>query len=398
MYPKIHLKAKLKKTFLGHKHPWIFSGAIDQIEGDKSVLHGNVVSVFLDGVFLAHGYYNRQSQIAIRVLSWNEADTIDEEFFKQKIMQAYQTRKEYVLSDTTTAARIIFAESDFLPGFIVDKYNDTLILQIHTLGGEKLKKVFVDALVKVLKPSCVFEKSDVHSRRLEGLDEKNEALLYGVMKDEEEILEQGLMFHVDFLHGQKTGFFLDQRDNRLALRNYTSGRRVLNLCSYTGGFSVSALKGGASHVTSVDISEKAMEQCTKNVERNGFTHTQHWSQTQDAFEFLNAQKPGSYDVIVLDPPAFVKSKKDLDRGMKGYISLNQRALELLNDGGILMTCSCSGMVSDEQFFRMLSWASQAAGCLVQVLEKRAQPLDHPLTPYFPEGGYLKCYVLRKVQY
>lgn len=398
MYPKIHLKSKLKKTFLGHKHPWIFSGAIDRMESEKSALHGKLASIFLDGVFLAHGYYNKQSQIAVRILSWNEEEIIDREFFKRKISEAVSTRGEYVLNDTTTACRLVFAESDFLPGFIVDKYNNTLILQIHTLGAETLKQDFVDALTDVLSPLCIFEKSDAQARKLEGLPEKNEAVLYGKLQEEEVILEHGLKFRVDFLHGQKTGFFLDQRENRLALQGYVKDRKVLNICSYTGGFSVSALQGGATHVTSVDVSDRAILESTENVVLNGFEKDKHTAVTKDAFEFLKTTKPGTFDIIVLDPPAFVKSKKDIDRGLKGYISLNQRALEVLHDDGILMTCSCSGAVSDEQFFRMLSWSAQAAGCLVQVLEKRSQPLDHPLTPYFPEGGYLKCYIVRKVAY
>ncbi|MFN7160293.1 MAG: class I SAM-dependent rRNA methyltransferase [Candidatus Gracilibacteria bacterium] len=396
MYPKIHLKAKLKKTFLGHKHPWIFSGAIERIEGEKSALHGRLVSIFLDGIFLAHGYYNKQSQIAVRILSWNEADVIDVEFFKNKISQAAATRREYVLDENTTACRMVFAESDFLPGFIVDKYNNTLILQIHTLGAENLKDLFVQALIAVYSPECIYEKSDVSARKLEGLPEKKEGVLHGTLKEEEIILEHGLKFRVDFLHGQKTGFFLDQRENRLALQKYVKDRKVLNICSYTGGFSVSALQGGASHVSSVDISDHAVEEGINNVELNGFDKDKHWTEAKDAFEFLKNAKQGSYDVIILDPPAFVKSKKDIDRGMKGYISLNQRALEVLDNHGILMTCSCSGVVSDEQFFRMLSWAAQAAGCLVQVLEKKSQPLDHSLNPYFPEGNYLKCYIIRKI--
>lgn len=398
MYPKIHLKAALKKTFQGHKHPWFFSGAIDRVEGAREHIHGHLASIYVDGAFLAHGYYNAKSQIALRVLSWKEEEVIDKAYFVKKIQEAYATRKEWILKDGTTACRIVFAESDFLPGFIVDKYNETLVLQIHTLGAENLKEIFVKALVEVLSPACIYEKSDVGSRKLEGLPEREVGVLHGELPEQEIISEYGLKFGVQIAKGQKTGFFLDQRENRHTLQKYAKGKQVLNMCGYTGGFSMAALQGGAIHVTTVDTSESAIAGALENATLNGFSTEQHKGVTADAFDYLKNARPESFDLIVLDPPAFVKSRKDLERGMKGYISLNQLALEVLPENGLLMTCSCSSLVTDEQFFRMLSWASQAAGCLVQVVEKCSQPLDHPTTPYFPEGQYLKCYIVRKVSY
>jgi len=396
MYPKIHLKAKLRKMFLGHKHPWVFSGAIERVKCDREKLHGKLATIYLDGQFLAHGYYNNMSQIALRILSWKEDEKIDYDFFVRKISSAFEVRNRFVLNKDTTACRIVFAESDFLPGFIVDKYNDLLVLQIHTLGAENLKEMFVKALIEVLNPKCVYEKSDVGSRKLEGLIERQEGVLFGDLSEKEVILEHGLKFNVNVKSGQKTGFFLDQRENRHVLEKYCKDKKVLNMCGYTGGFSVAALRGGASHVTTVDTSESAIDGAVLNVELNGFSSDLHEGVVNDAFVFLKNIQKKSFDIIVLDPPAFVKSKKDMERGLKGYLSLNQLALEKLNSGGILMTCSCSSLVSDEHFFRMLSWASQASGCLVQVIEKLSQPVDHPLTPYFPEGSYLKCYILLKV--
>lgn len=397
MYPKIHIKSKLKKMFFGHKHPWVFSGAIERIEENREELHGQLASIYLDGEFLAHGYYNNMSQIAFRVLSWNEDEKIDYDFFVRKISTAFEMRKQFVLNENTTACRIIFAESDFLPGFIVDKYNDLLVLQIHTLGAETLKEIFVKALIEVLDPKCVYEKSDVGSRKLEGLKEHFESVLFGDLPEKETILEHGLKFQVNAKSGQKTGFFLDQRENRHALEKYCKDKKILNICGYTGGFSVAALRGGACHVTTVDTSESAIAGAIENVKLNGFSPKLHEGIAADAFDYLYDTAQNSFDLIVLDPPAFVKSKKDMERGLKGYISLNQLALQSLDFGGLLMTCSCSSLVSDEHFLRMLSWASQSAGCLLQVVEKLSQPADHPLTPYFPEGSYLKCYIVRKVE-
>lgn len=402
MYPRINLRPERRKQFQGHKHPWIFSGAIKNIEpGHADSLDGQIVSVFIDGQFLLHGYYNSQSQIAIRALSWQEKEKIDQAFLEQKIEEALLLRKQFVLGEKTTACRLIFAESDFLPGFIVDKYNHTLILQIHTLGAETLKKKFIQALQESYTrvfgqtPSAILEKSDLPARQHEGLPAYHQEILHGQKVEQETILENGHSFLVDFRQGQKTGFFLDQRDNRQALTKYVDGKRVLNLFSYTGGFSVYAGISGATQVDSVDISEPATAIAVTNMDLNKVT-CPHTEITADCFKYLENIAPGSLDVIIVDPPAFIKSRNNFNDGLKGYISINALALNSLADGGILVTSSCSAALNDDDFLRMLNWAAESSNCQLQIIEKKAQPADHPLTPYFPEGNYLKFVIARKV--
>jgi 23S rRNA (cytosine1962-C5)-methyltransferase len=402
MYPRIDLDPKRLKNFTRHKHPWIFSGAIQKLSQPKEQLHGQLVSIFCDNQFIMHGYYNQFSQIAIRALSWQTEEQINQKFFQEKIRQAIILRKKFVLSPETTACRLIFAESDFLPGFIVDQYNHSYIIQIHTFGAEKLKQLFVQALALVTqeqfgrKPQMILEKSDIPSRKHEGMEPLHQELLYGNKVNQEIILENGKQFTVDFDSSQKTGFFLDQRTNRKTLSKYCLQKKVLNLFAYTGGFSIYSSAAGAAQIDSVDISKEAVKQITKNLALNNLT-APHQEIAADAFDFLSQMLPDQYDLIVIDPPAFVKSAKKIQEGIKGYLSLNQLALQKLPEDGILVTSSCSAALSDQDFFRMLNWAANAAGCQIQVIEKASQPTDHPLTPYFPEGEYLKFYVVRKVK-
>ncbi len=400
MYPRIDLKSERRKQFQGHKHPWIFSGAIKST--DSVIEDGQIVSVFIDNQFLAHGYYNSKSQIAIRVLSWNKEEQIDQNFWKQKIDAALEMRKDFVLSPSTTACRLIFAESDFLPGFVVDKYNHSLIVQIHTLGAEMLKQNFIQALLNSYEkifgetPLSIMEISDLPARKHEGLPQENREILWGKPLENETILENGCRFEIDFQHGQKTGFFLDQRDNRQSLLNYVKNKKVLNLFSYTGGFSIYAGLADATAITSVDISAAATSLATKNFELNQIT-CPHTEITDDCFEYLEKNAPGSFDVIIVDPPAFIKSRNNFQEGLKGYISINSLALDVLPKNGLLVTSSCSAAMSDEDFLRMLNWAAENSHCQLQIIEKKAQPADHPLTPYFPEGDYLKFVIARKVR-
>jgi 23S rRNA (cytosine1962-C5)-methyltransferase len=403
MYPRINLRPERRKQFQGHKHPWIFSGAIKNIEpGHPESLDGQIVSVFIDGQFLLHGYYNSQSQIAIRALSWQEKEQLNQDFLESKIEQSLLLRKKFVLTPETTACRLIFAESDFLPGFVVDKYNDTLIVQIHTLGAEKLKKDFVQALAVVYKeifgtnPGSIMEKSDLPARQHEGLSPFHQETLQGKEVEQETILENGHRFLVDFRQGQKTGFFLDQRENRQALTKYVNGKRILNLFSYTGGFSVYAGTAGATEVDSVDISEPATAIAESNMELNKVP-CPHSEIAADCFKYLENIVPESLDVIIVDPPAFIKSRNNFNDGLKGYISINALALNSLADNGILVTSSCSAALNDDDFLRMLNWAAESSNCQLQIIEKKAQPADHPLTPYFPEGNYLKFVIARKVK-
>jgi 23S rRNA (cytosine1962-C5)-methyltransferase len=398
MYPRINLRTEKLKQFTRHKHPWIFSGAI--IEKPK-VKNGEIVKVYCDNIYIGTGYYNSLSQIAIRIIAWQESQSIDQNFLTEKLKKALSFRKSFIDNNSTTAYRLVFAESDFLPGFIVDKYNHSLILQIHTLGAEKLKSIFLKALIEAYKdifgqsPEMIYEKSEVKARKHEGLEEFHQELLFGNIQKKEIILENNLKFEVEFENSQKTGFFVDQRVSRQIIEKYAKNNNVLNLFAYTGGFSLYASRGEAKTVTSLDISAPAVEKITSNYILNQIT-ANHQEIVDDAFDYLNDISPGQFDLIILDPPAFIKSRQKIQEGIKGYLSLNQKALEKLSENGLLLTCSCSGALSDEDFLRMLNWAANAASCQIQIIEKISQPADHPLTPYFPEGAYLKSYLVRKV--
>ena len=395
MHPKIYLKSSAKNNISKMQHPWIFSHQIIDRDLPASEIHGKVVSVFCRDEFLCHAYYNSKTQIALRILSRNTEDAIDLKFFRERIRKAAELRNKYVLSADTTACRLIYGESDGLPGFIVDKYNDSLILQVTTAGAENLKPIFLEALIDVVKPKMVYEKSPGQNRVIEGLKDKGAELIFGEFREEELINENGIKYYVNFITGQKTGFYLDQRMNRLRTREYIKNKRVLNLFSYTGGFSVSSIFGGADYVHSVDSSSSAIEISKRNFEINKIREDMHEETCVDVFRFLGEMKPGSYDVIILDPPAFVKSNKHLKNGIKGYITLNSIAFKKVPIGGLLLTSSCSGAVNQEIFSKIINWASIDSGCGVQILEKHSHAPDHPVIPNFPESEYLKFFICIK---
>lgn len=401
-----------------YKHPWVFSGAIAKVEGE--VEKGAVADLFsADGKFLAKGYYNPDSNIAIRILSFESDAKIDLDFFVEKITAAWKNRQRFLSPKSgmeTNVCRVVFAESDGLPGLIVDKYDSILVLQIHTLGMDKLRNVIVEALVKVFDPKLIYERSDVSVRRQDGLSTMPCGVLYGDMKGigdgKVEVVENGIKFKVDIVNGQKTGFFIDQRENRLSVRikvwmdkiaKNDVGAKVLNLFSYSGGFSVNAALGGASKVVSVDISKEAIELCKKNFELNKFKVDEHEFVCEDVFAYLDrtaaaiqSGKMEKFDVVIVDPPAFVKSKKDVDTALKAYSRLNTAALAVLKENGFLISSSCSGYVKPDDFKQALFQASLKAKCGLQILESRTQPFDHPISIFFPEGEYLKFFVCQKV--
>lgn len=450
---KLRLKRGREKS-LFFRHPWIFSGAIDfeikkvgvadgVVPGGVSTravafpADGEIVDVCdSGGNFLACGYYNSKSNIAVRVLSFEKTGGIDLDFFVKKLEAAKALREEFLNGTNTNAYRLVFAESDGLPGLIVDKYDQVLVLQIHTLGMDKLRSLAVEALVKVFKPRIIYERSDVAVRRQDGLNDMPTGVLYGEMPQNgsagsedgsglpqnhsgalTQICENGVKFLVDFVRGQKTGFFLDQRENRAAIDRYVQsagtagGARVLNLFCYSGGFSCYALKAGASHVTSVDISKEAIDLCQKNIYLNGFVPDRHTEVCGDVFDYLEKFKAGTraqkFDVVIVDPPAFVKSQKNLKQALKAYSRLNELALGVLREGGILVSSSCSSYVTPEMFkgalfqaalrVRTGSGGSTGSGVPADlvILEQKTQPFDHPLRLYFPEGEYLKFFVCRK---
>lgn len=389
MYPQVQLHSGREKSLHFH-HPWVFSRAIGRVP--EKIENGSLVSVVdAAGKCLGTGYYNRNSQIALRLFAFTDV-RIDEDFFAEKFREKLAFRERFLDSGSTNAFRLVFSESDGLPGLVVDLYDRFVVIQIHTLGMDLLRQLVVKALVKVLKPQGIYERSDLDVRRKEGLKIMPTGVLYGdEPRREYQILENGLKYLVDIPAGQKTGFFLDQRDNRLALRKYAKGKKVLNLFSYSGGFSVSALAGGGAQVTSVDISAPALELARKNFTLNGFDPDRHVFAVRDVFDFLeeSAKNGDSYDVIVVDPPAFVKNKESLNHGTSAYIRLNRLALELLNDGGILVSSSCSSHVSQELFRMILFKAGLQAKRELILLDQKNQPPDHPLNINFPEGEYLK---------
>jgi len=371
------------------RHPWVFSGALKQIPDGLD--GGSAVQLFDEtGRFLAQGYFNSYSQIAVRIWSWDEKEEVDQKFFENRVKAAYELRQNYLEDKKTDSYRLINSENDFLPGLIVDKYADYLSVQFHNPGIEFWKKEIVSALKKILKPVGIYERSDVRNREIEGA-EKQSGLLFGKVPDQVKISENGYKFLVDIIGGQKTGFFLDQRDKRKALEKYCAGKTILNCFSYTGGFSVYALAGGAEKVISVDVSQSALDLAKENIKLNKLDPKKCEWVCDDVKKYLGLNPSGElFDVIVLDPPAFVKDRRKIKEGLFGYRNINEAALKLLKPGGILVTCSCSAHVSLTDFRYMLTEAGGRARKTVQILENFTHGIDHPELVAFTEGDYLKC--------
>lgn len=382
---------------MNSRHPWIFSMALQY---DEHVPNGSIVDVYdsTGRKFLARGYYNGQSQINVRILTTDPNKAINTDFFVQKFAELKKLREQFIDIKKTNAYRLAFGESDGVPGLIVDRYNKVLVIQIHTLGMELLKKEVLSALKAVFNPETIYERSDIGVRSQEGLPDQPKGLLFGKPVEKEmEFLENGIPMLVNIEDGQKTGMFLDQRDNRKALQAYVKGKSVLNCFCYTGGFSLYAALAGAQKVVSVDSSGPALETAKRNFALNGIDPEKHEFLDKDVFDLLESyrSKRTEFDVIILDPPAFVKNQKSLKKGLQGYTFINERALQLLPKGGILVSSSCSAHVTDELFQRMLSMAAAKAHCTLKVVEMRNQPIDHPYNLFFPEGKYLKFYVMIK---
>lgn len=390
------LKLTVRRDRIGpilNRHPWIFSGAFKHIpEGIKS---GEPTIVYdEDDRFLAQGYFNSYSQIAVRLWSWDEREEINQDFFNKKIKDALEIRKNYVLDKKTNSCRLVNAENDFLPGLVIDKYGDYLCLQCHTPGIERWKKEILSALVKILKPKGIYERSDVRVREIEKANAQT-SLLYGKVPDRIKILENGFIFLTDIIHGQKTGFFLDQRDKRQALMKYADGKKVLNCFSYTGGFSVYALAGGAKQVVSVDVSESALDLAKENIKLNGLNVKKCEFVCEDVKNYLNKEElKNIFDIILLDPPAFIKDRRKIQEGIFGYKKINEAAMRLLPPGGILVSASCSTHLSLPDFRFMLAQSAGRAGRTLQILETFTHGADHPSIVAFNEGEYLKCVFAR----
>ncbi|MEM7533380.1 MAG: class I SAM-dependent rRNA methyltransferase [Chloroflexota bacterium] len=389
------------------QHPWVFSGAIRHIPDEFS--DGDVVSVGdAKGNWLAQGYLNRQSQIQVRLLSWHSDEVVDDAFWQQRLTQAIAYRQGLPdLTSDTTAYRLVNGENDYLPGLIVDRYGEYLVLQAGTLGIDQRKRQIAVWLLALTGCRGVIERSDASVRKLEGLETDNSTngLLAGDAPPATiPIQEHGLHFDVDLWSGQKTGFYTDQRTNRQEVARYCQGKTVLNTFSYTGAFAVHALAQGATHVTNIDSSEEVLTLSEANLTQNGlsietqsehvagdiFTVLRDWPQLESMLTTWHPQ----FDVVILDPPKFAQRKNNVDKALRGYKDINLLALRLLKPGGLLATFSCSGMVSADLFQKVVFGAAHDAGRRLQIVQRFSQASDHPVAMTFPEGAYLKGLLCR----
>lgn len=386
--------AKSKDKSAWQQHPWVFSGAIKMKTGD--IVNGDIVSVVnIDGAFVAYGVYHNTSRVAVRLLEWDEAITIDESWWRTKLRNAISSRYHLLRNDNDTV-RLVFAEADFLPGLIIDKYADYLSIQVHSAAVEKVKDVIVHELTQLLDIKGIYERSDLQSRAHEGLPNTN-GLLWGQMPPEfVKIQENGIYYDVNIIDGQKSGFYCDQRDNRAITARYAKDMRVLDCFCYSGGFTLNALKSGASSVVSVDSSALAIETLERNILLNGFDKAKHKGIKSDVNQYLrDAKERGEeYDVIVLDPPKYAPTRSSLDKAARAYKDLNRRGMMLLRPGGLLATFSCSGAMDISTFKQVIAWAALDAGRQVQFIYQYTQPEDHPVRASFPEGEYLKGLLVR----
>ena len=385
MIPTIQLKpGKEKRVYT--LHPWIFKSDIDkELNGCQP---GDTVNIISSrGKFLAKGYYNPNSQIALRIMTYQEEEPVDRDMIFRRIHEAVEYRRTFA---DLKSCRLVFAESDRLPALIVDAFDDVLVLQCLALGMERFKKDIVDALVHEMHPRGIWERTDVPVRRLEGL-ELCTGLLYGEVPDRVQMTENGVKFWVDVKEGQKTGFFLDQKENRAAIAPFVKGQKVLDCFTHTGSFALHAGHYGAAEVTGVDISEYACQYASENAALNHLEDRVHFV-AANAFDLLSEQsrKGEHYDVIILDPPAFTKSRNAVDSALRGYKEINLRAMKMIRNGGYLITCSCSQHVLPEMFRTMVLDAAKDAKVLLRQVEFRTQGKDHPILPYARETEYLKC--------
>ncbi len=402
--PQLIIAPGKEKAIL-RRHPWIFSGAVKRIVGDPQ--EGDLVDVVdARGQWLAAGHYQDES-IICKVLSFDTPD-IDGNFFRQRIQSAigYRIRLGFFASQDTNVFRLVHAEGDYLPGLVADWYNGVLVLQAHSVGMHRLFPQLVEILKEELTPyglQSIFDKSSatVSSASADGY-------LYGPEPLEHEITESGNRLLINFYEGQKTGFFIDQRENRALLAgarpigseppiSLSKGHRVLNCFGYTGGFSLAALRGGAEYVETVDISKKAIDLCKRNVELNFGPDAHHQGTVADVLQYIQTIKQSgsqAFDFIILDPPAFAKNHRSLQQGLKGYRSINQRAMEALPAGGLLMTFSCSQAVSKEDFQTMVFTSAMNAHRRVRIVRQLPHAMDHPVSIHHPEGEYLKGLLLQ----
>jgi 23S rRNA (cytosine1962-C5)-methyltransferase len=386
---KIHLKQKKEKAVL-RRHPWIFSGAIQK--KDRGIADGEIVSICANaGDHLAYGYYNRHTQIAARILSFGDRK-VDTDLLRELIRGAAEKRSDCTLLSETDARRLVFSEGDYFPGLIIDSYAGHLVMQCLTLGIEKMKDTIVRILVELMRPESIYERSDHEGRILEGIPPYT-GQIYGNTPNELIIREQDMTFTVDVREGQKTGFYLDQRNNRTIIKGLAGDRNVLNLFSYSGGFSVAAALGGARSVISVDASANALEAARKNMAMNDNAGTPAEFVKADVFAFIRNWAGGS-DLIIVDPPAFAKARNAVQNACRGYKELHLQIAAKCPKDTLVLTCSCSRFI-DMNLFQMIIFEAFAdTGRNACIIGKYHQPCDHPVNIFCPETEYLKALLLR----
>ena len=378
-----------RERAIANRHPWVFSGAIERESGPE----GAAIADLVDRDFrrIASGFYSAKSQIRVRVVAWHDED-LSEDFLKRRISDAVE-RREGLIDEATNAARFVNSEGDDLSGLVVDRYADALVIEISSAGLDGIRDLVVEHLGNLLRPRTTVVHNDLPARRIEGVSIEN--VVIGENRDEVQILENGLRFFVSLKSGQKTGFFLDQRDNRAIARSLAGGRIALNVFSYTGGFGVAAAAGGATSVREVEASDRALSIARRNHELNGSLGRADLV-SGDAFEVLRdlVSQGDHYGIVVCDPPAFVKSRKDVEKAARGYKDINLQALKLVEPGGCLMTFSCSGHMPLDLFQKIVFAAALDARRRVSILRRLGAGIDHPVSLYCPEGEYLKGFLLR----
>jgi 23S rRNA (cytosine1962-C5)-methyltransferase len=395
MKGKAVILKKGREKSLDRKHPWIFTGAVKEVTGSPD--NGETVEIVqYNGENMGVGSISHNSQIIVRMWSFDPGEVINDAFFYCRISDALKRRNISGIPENTNAFRVVNAESDGLPGLIVDKYNNILVCQFLSAGAEFFKSEIVRQLSEIMHPSAVYERSDSESRVKEGLEKKCGLLKGSLPETPINIKEHGIQYRVDVVNGHKTGFYLDQRDNRSILGNMSRNMDVLNCFSYTGGFGLNALVGGANSITSIDVSEVAMQQAMNNVRLNNCDLSKITNITGDVFQHLRQfrDKGSTFDIVVLDPPKFAASVSQLPKAARGYKDINLLAMKLLKPGGLLFTFSCSGHMVPELFRKIISDAAIDADCKVYFEQTLQQSTDHPVLMSFPESHYLKGYICR----
>jgi len=375
---------------LKRRHPWVFSQAVKQVHGTPNA--GDTVDILTaDGKFVARGAYSPNSQIRARAWTFDQNEIIDAEFFQRRIQQAWALRQQLFDLSQTNGIRVVAAESDGLPGVTVDLYADVLVCQLLSAGAERQRKHIINALKQVFDGYSIYERSDVDVRKKEGLEPRTGWLHLPRESGEVTIKENGLNILVDVINGHKTGFYLDQRDSRAAAGRYAKGKTVLNCFSYTGTFGLSVLAGGATHVTNADLSDLALETAQRNMELNQLDLSKATMTKADVFKLLRQYKDEGkqFDMVILDPPKFAENKTQLVGACRGYKDINRVAMQIVKPGGLLLTFSCSGLMEESLFQKVVADAALDAnrGCLF--IERLSQAKDHPIASFYPEGHYLK---------